>query len=116
MQELPLFVELPSFERHRENYLNDDEYRSFQNILITTPEAGKKIKGTGGIRKIRYSDKSRNKGTRGGIRVIYYYQVSESRFLFFTLYNKGEMSDLSQKEKTVFKQALAEELKNRKSS
>jgi len=110
MQEIPHFVELPSFERYREDYLSDDEYRKLQKTLIDNPEAGKKIKGTGGLRKVRYSDKRRGKGTRGGIRVIYYYQLSDTRFLMFTLYNKNEMTDLSEKEKAIFKQALTEEL------
>jgi len=32
MPQLPSFVELPSFERFREDYLNDDEYRDFQRL------------------------------------------------------------------------------------
>lgn len=115
MEELPLFVELPFFEQYREDYLTDDEYRKLQKILIDKPEAGDRIKGTGGIRKIRYGDKQRGKGTRGGIRVIYYYRVSENQFLLFTLYNKDEMADLNEKEKKIFKQALEEELANRRS-
>jgi hypothetical protein len=115
MEELPLFVELPIFEQYREDYLSDDEYRKLQKILIDKPEAGDKIKGTGGLRKVRYGDKKRGKGTRGGIRVIYYYQVSEKQFLLFTLYNKDEMTDLSEKERKVFKQVLANEIALRRS-
>lgn len=113
MQEMPCFVELPIFEQYREDYLNDDEYRNLQNLLAENPEAGSKIKGTGGIRKVRYADKNRGKGTRGGLRVIYYYQISANTFLLLTVYNKDEMSDLSEKEKKILKKVLAEELQNR---
>ena len=114
MERLPLFVELPIFEQYRREYLNDDDYRKLQKVLIDIPKAGDTIQGTGGLRKIRYGDKQRGKGTRGGIRVIYYYLDTEKTFLLFTLYNKNEMTDLNEKEKKLFKQALAEEVAHRR--
>ena len=62
---LPTFVELPPFERFREDYLNDDDYRLFQTMLLSDPEAGDVIRGTGGLRKVRFEDKLRGKGKRG---------------------------------------------------
>ncbi|HLB43125.1 MAG TPA: type II toxin-antitoxin system RelE/ParE family toxin, partial [Gammaproteobacteria bacterium] len=47
-----------------------------------------------------------NKGKRGGIRVIYYWQVSEDQIYLFTLYAKNEMSDLSSDEKKALKNML----------
>lgn len=109
MPQLPSFVELPSFERFREDYLTDDEYKDFQLMLIADPKAGDVITGTGGLRKIRFEDKRRGKGKRGG----YYYQTSAAEFLLFSIYNKDEASDLSSKQKTVFKAYLESELKLR---
>ena len=40
---------------------------------MQNPEAGDVIEGTGGLRKIRYTDEKRGKGKRGGLRVIYYW-------------------------------------------
>lgn len=110
---LPSFVELPSFERFREDYLTDDEYKNFQLMLMANPKAGDVIAGTGGLRKIRFEDKRRGKGKRGGLRVIYYYQTSAVEFLLFSIYDKDEASDLSNKEKTLFKVYLESELKLR---
>jgi hypothetical protein len=31
-----LFIELPPFERYRQNYLTDEEYRNLQNFLLFT--------------------------------------------------------------------------------
>lgn len=42
-----VFVELPAFERNRANYLNDDEFKEFQERLLKNPEAGDMIEGTG---------------------------------------------------------------------
>lgn len=66
-----LFVELPPFQRHRVDYLDDEAYRAFQTALLKNPEAGDVIQGTGGLRKIRFADEKRQKGKRGGIRIIY---------------------------------------------
>lgn len=113
MQKLPSFVELPSFERFREDYLNDDEYKDLQSLLIESPKAGDVIKNTGGLRKLRFEDKRRGKGKRGGLRVIYYYQTTALEFLLFSIYDKGEATDLSNEEKSLFKSKLEGELKFR---
>ena len=113
MPQLPSFVELPSFERFREDYLNDDEYKDLQRLLMENPKAGDIIAGTGGLRKLRFEDKRRGKGKRGGLRVIYYYQTSASEFLMFSIYDKDEATDLTSKQKALFKTKLEEELKLR---
>lgn len=56
-----LFVELPVFERYRQDYLDDQGFRDFQNLLMENPEAGDVIEGTGGLRKIRFADAKRGK-------------------------------------------------------
>jgi hypothetical protein len=89
------FVELAPFRKLREQYLQDDDYRALQVHLMENPEAGDVIKGTGGLRKVRFADKRRGKGKRGGLRVIYYYWVKGPQFWMFALYDKDEASDLS---------------------
>ncbi len=37
---------------------------------MVNPEGGEVIQGTGGLRKLRFSDTRRSKGKRGGLRVI----------------------------------------------
>ena len=63
-------IELPPFERHRQSYLNDENFRELQKVLMDNPEAGDVIEGTGGLRKVRHADEKRGKGKRGGLRVI----------------------------------------------
>ena len=55
----------------------------------------------------------RGKGKRGGLRVIYYYLLSDAQVWLMTLYNKGEMSDLNATEKRALKSALEAELARR---
>lgn len=96
-----VFVELPSFERLRFEYLSDDEYRSLQIMLMNNPMIGDVIQQTGGLRKMRFSDPRRGKGKRGGVRVIYYWWVERLQFLLFTLYSKGEMTGLTETQRKI---------------
>lgn len=108
-----LFVELTTFERQRKDYLDDDEYNAFQQLLLNDPEAGTVIANTGGLRKIRFGDPKRNKGKRGGIRVIYYYWHTGTQFWLFTVYDKDELDDLSNDQRKALKAALAREVNAR---
>ncbi len=109
-----LFVELPAFERYRQEYLSDEAYRGLQNEMLKAPETGNVIMGTGGLRKIRHGDTQRSKGKRGGLRVIYFWWETQRQFWLFTLYDKSEMDDLSPKERAALKAMLKQELESRK--
>lgn len=95
------FIELSFFEKYRSEYLSDEEYRALQNELLENPSKGDLIQGTNGLRKIRVSNSSRNKGKRGGARVIYYYLLNQYQIYFFTIYGKETKDDLSQAEKNT---------------
>ncbi len=77
-----IFIELSSFSARRSDYLTDDEFRKFQDVLMKSPKAGNVIAGTGGLRKIRIADSRRGKGKRGGLRTIYYWPDDEATFDF----------------------------------
>lgn len=109
-----IFIELPPFERHRQDYLNDENFRAFQKMLMDNPEAGDVIEGTGGLRKLRYADEKRGKGKRGGLRVIYFWWQSGKQFWLFTVYNKDEMDDLTAAQRKILKELLKQELDARR--
>jgi hypothetical protein len=99
-----VFIEAILFTKYLSSYLEDEDYRELQEFLIEQPDAGTLIQGTGGLRKLRWS--LDNKGKRGGIRVIYYWQIADDQIYFFTLFSKNEISDLSAKEKKELKLML----------
>ncbi len=107
------FVELPPFERHRKNYLDDQAFSALQQELMQSPLAGDVIIGTGGLRKLRFSDPARGKGKRSGTRIIYYWWDGGSQFWLFTLYNKDELTDLTNNQRQLPSQMLKQELKAR---
>ena len=111
-----MFIELPAFERHRADYLDDSQFQALQPVLMANSEAGDVNPGTGGLRKLRFADRRRRKGTRSGLRVIFYYWTGGPQFWLFTLCDKDEMSDLTPDEKAVLRDRLKAELKARKAS
>jgi hypothetical protein len=108
-----LFVELSLFRERRPDYLDDDEYRELQRELMSNPEKGDVIRQTGGLRKVRCKDSRRQKGKRGGLRVIYYYWVEGAQFWMFFIYDKDEMDDLSRDEAKALGAMLRAEIEAR---
>jgi hypothetical protein len=87
-----LFVETSVFSAQRDDWLSDEEFRGLQSYLIEHPDAGDIIRGTGGIRKVRWAAKG--KGKSGGVRVIYYWAKAPSHVYLLTLYGKSERADI----------------------
>jgi hypothetical protein len=75
------------FSRLVDQYLTDDEYGELQKVLMSDPEAGDLIPDSGGVRKIRWGVKDR--GKRGGLRIIYYARVRQGVIWMLTLYPKN---------------------------
>jgi hypothetical protein len=111
-----VFIELPAFERHREEYLDDEGFRALQRELMRNPAAGDVIQGTGGLRKMRFVDKRRGKGKRGGLRVVYYWWDAGMQFWLFTLYDKDEMDDLTPRQRKDLKAMIKLEMDSRRST
>lgn len=110
------FVEMMFFEKYRADYLSDDQYRALQQELLRNPRKGDTISGTGGLRKIRWSDPARGKGKRGGTRIIYYLYDEGDQFWMFLIYDKDEMADLTREQKKLFRKALNAEVAARSPS
>jgi hypothetical protein len=81
------FIETKLFTRLVQEYLTDGEYRELQRLLIDQPEAGAVIAGTGGVRKLRW--RGRDRGKRGGYRVIYYPTKERGVIWMLTMYPKN---------------------------
>jgi hypothetical protein len=87
-----LFVETSIFTAELPRWLSDEEYRGLQIYLMEHPDAGDLIRGSGGIRKIRWAAKG--KGKSGGVRVIYYWAKVPEHIYLLTLYSKSERSNI----------------------
>lgn len=86
------FVETKLFTELVGQYLSDDEYLELQLSLVANPEAGDLVRGSGGLRKLRWRVAGR--GKRGGIRVIYYLRSQQGQMWMLTLYAKNEEENI----------------------
>jgi hypothetical protein len=92
--------------------LNDEEYRTLQNILVERPDSGDIIQGSGGIRKIRWAASGR--GKRGGARVIYYWATQHDQIFMLYAYAKNERDDLTKDQLSVLRTVVCAEFKDGK--
>jgi hypothetical protein len=81
-----VFVESTVFDRLRAHYLDDDEYGELQQFMMRNPEAGDMVRGSGGVRKLRW--RRQGEGKRGGLRLIYFVRYQPNEFWMLTLYSK----------------------------
>jgi len=98
------FVETSMFTKQINALLLDDQYKELQKELVFNPAAGDIIKHSGGLRKIRW--RSASKGRRGGLRVIYYWFVSEDQIYMLLAYGKNEKDDLTAAELKILRQLV----------
>ena len=96
-----VFVETPIFTADVQALLSDEDYAGLQRHLVSQPDAGAVIAGTGGLRKVRWTTAGR--GKRGGTRVIYYHAVAQAQIRMILIYRKGIKDNLTPKEKTVLR-------------
>ena len=87
------FIETKLFTSLIQQYLPDDEYSALQQALVAKPDAGEVIRGSGGVRKLRWGVAGR--GKRGGIRVIYYLRSHQDEVWMLTVYAKNEEASIS---------------------
>jgi len=92
-------VETESFQRKVGRLLSEKEKDELIAYLSMNPNVGVLIKGTGGIRKLRWARSGRGKS--GGVRVIYYFHSQEMPLYLLTLFGKNEKANISREEKNI---------------
>jgi len=88
-----IFIETSIFTKILPSYLSDDEYRGLQSYLLQKPDAGDLVRGSCGVRKVRWAKSGQGKS--GGIRAIYYWKKSEHEIWMLTMYSKSERATIS---------------------
>jgi len=104
------FIETGVFTRRLQQLELESELRNLQNELAANPLVGDLERGTGGLRKVRMADPSRNKGKRGGARVHYLYVPERKVIYLIFVYGKNDQVSLSSEEKKKLK-AVAEKIR-----
>ena len=80
-------VESPIFQKLRPIYWDEEERAEFAAHLALQPEAGDLIRGSGGVRKIRWS--RAGTGKSGGVRVVYLLRAEQGEVYLLTMFAKS---------------------------
>lgn len=104
-----IFIETPIFTAQISGLLPDEDYHAFQIALALRPDSGDLIKGTGGLRKIRWARPGTGKS--GGIRVIYYLVHNEEIFLLCA-YPKSKQETLTPAQAETLARLVSQHLKS----
>ena len=100
------FIETSTFTKLVYTYLTEEEYLGLQGFLVRHPETGKVVRGSGGVRKLRWA--AAGKGKSGGVRIIYYYKKQDGEIWLLTIYGKNVMENIP----AHVLRRIAEEIKN----
>ncbi|OJW54602.1 MAG: hypothetical protein BGO67_02765 [Alphaproteobacteria bacterium 41-28] len=86
-----------AYEKSIEKLLSEHGRNEMENQIAVDPLNWPVIRGTGGIRKARFSRESI--GKRGGGRVCYLYLTIYETIYFLSAYAKNDKEDLSEQDK-----------------
>ena len=97
------FIESPIYSEQIDALLSPEDHRQLQLHLLEQPDRGDLIKGTCGLRKLRWAGSGR--GRRGGIRVIYYLWHGDTAFMLFA-YPKNKQENLTAAQAKLLKDLI----------
>lgn len=99
------FIYLKVFEKNWYNLgLDDNDIEELENIILDNPNAGSIIRGTGGIRKLRFALPHRGKS--GSVRVLYVDFISYEKTLFLNVYSKNQQDNIADYQKKELKNLI----------
>jgi mRNA-degrading endonuclease RelE of RelBE toxin-antitoxin system len=99
-------VETAEFQRRAERLFTAGEVEAIKDYIAYNPTAGFLVRGTGGVRKMRFGE--RGSGKRGGARVIYYYDGDAVPIFLFTACAKAVRDDLTRTQRNELEQVVSE--------
>lgn len=101
------FIELKPFTRRWQDLkLDDDALRYLQVAISAQPRAYPLMRGTGGLRKLRYAPPDWPQGKRGALRICYVYFDEFKTVLLAIVYGKNEKADLTAAERSGIKSII----------
>ncbi len=86
-------VESPIFQRLWPLYWSEAERGEFAAHIAANPEDGVVIRGSGGVRKVRWSRPGTGKS--GGVRVVYLVRNEQGEVYLLTLFAKSEKENIA---------------------
>ena len=86
--------------------LSDDDLIPLEKYLLENPKASIVVKGTDGLRKLRW--KLQDSGKSGGVRIAYIDIVISEKIYMLDLFPKSEKDNYTDVERKILKQLVGE--------
>ncbi len=99
-------AETKAFQKKVIKLLTLEEKEELISYLSEHPNAGDLIRGSGGIRKLRWARSG--KGKSGGVRVIYYHHSNMMPLYLLAVFGKNEKANISAEEKKLLAKLVNE--------
>jgi hypothetical protein len=94
------FIHLPPFDKKWGNLgLDDDDLRLLQILIMASPDKYPVIRGTRGLRKLRFARQDSNLSKRESFRVCYSFFPAYGIVVLVTVFAKSETDDLNTTDK-----------------
>ena len=99
------FIQTDEFVKQWEKLgLTDEDLRKLELEILKNPQAGPVIRGTGGLRKLRFAYE--NKGKSGSTRICYVDYVIYETVYLITAYAKSEKDNLTESERNEIRKVI----------
>ncbi len=90
------WVHLPKFTRQwNELGLSEIDLDALKVLIMLGPDRAPMVRGTGGLRKLRFSPTKWNVGKSGALRIGYAYSESRSIIVLVTAYAKHDKANMT---------------------
>ena len=100
-----IFFSTFEFDRQWEYMgLDEDDRQRLENEILGNPKIGSVMRGTGGLRKMRYALEGRGKS--GGARILYVDYVVLERVYLVTAYPKSQKENISPAEREMYRKII----------
>ena len=97
-------LETPTFQRLWPAYWTEEERAEFAAYLAQSPMVGAVVKGSGGVRKVRWSRSGGGKS--GGVRIIYFNRLARGEIVLLFIYAKNEFDAIAAEKLKELKNAI----------
>jgi len=97
-------IETPAYSSKADGILTENEREALAVFIARNPTAGAVVRGSGGVRKVRWAHQGRGKS--GGARVIYFNRLTNGEIWLLTIYAKADRATLPAHELKLIKEEI----------
>lgn len=101
------FVQLSAFTTNWARMrLTDEDLRRLEATIAEAPDAAPVMRGSGGLRKIRFASSASGRGKSGGARACYAYFPEHELVYLCAVFPKNEKANLTAAESAAYRKVL----------